>query len=79
MKKVVVNDKQLTVFVPSHLTEYVIQNFQMTEEKAEEEREKIKKKSPKGAGMHAEAQEKQVSGIWGVRSPAMAGYGVFRK
>ena len=44
LKKVVVNDKQLTFFVPSHLTEYVIQNFQMTEEKAEEEREKIKKK-----------------------------------
>ena len=46
MKKVVVNHKQLTFFVPSHLTEYVIQNFQKkkTEEKAEEEREKIKKK-----------------------------------
>ena len=58
LKKVVVNDKQLTVFVPSHLTEYVIQNFEMTEEKAEEEREKIKKNRPKVQGRTQGAQEK---------------------
>ena len=44
LKKVVVNDGQLTFFVPSCLTEYVIQKFGMTEEKTEEEREKIPQK-----------------------------------
>ena len=72
LKKVVVNDKQLTFFVPSHLTEYVIQNFQMKEEKAEEEREKTKKKSPKGAGMHAGSSRKVSQRDMGCQKP---GYG----
>ena len=80
LKKVVVNDEQLTFFVPSHLTEYVIQKFGMTEEKAEEEREKIPPKNrPKVRGCTQEIKENQVNGIWGVRGLAMAGYGVFRK
>ena len=54
-KKVVVNDKQLTFFVPSNLTEYVIQKFGLTEERAEEEREKTEKKLLRSAGMHAES------------------------
>ena len=53
LKNVVVNDKQLTFFfVPSNLTEYVIQKFGLTEERAEEERQKIKKKLLRSAGMH---------------------------
>ena len=72
LKKVVFNDKQLTFFVPSRLTEYVIQNFEMTEEKAEEEREKIKKKSPKGAGMHAGSYRKVSQRDMGCQKP---GYG----
>ena len=56
LKKRVVNDKQLTFFfVPSNLTEYVIQKFGLTEERAEEEREKIEKKLLRSAGMHAES------------------------
>ena len=56
LKNVVVNDKQLTFFfVPSNLTEYVIQKFGLTEERAEEEREKIEKKLLRSAGMHAES------------------------
>lgn len=54
-KKVVVNDKQLTFFVFSNLTDYVIQKFGLTEERAEEEREKIEKKLLRSAGMHAES------------------------
>ena len=56
LKNVVVNDKQLTFFfVPSNLTEYVIQKFGLTEERAEEERQKIEKKLLRSAGMHAES------------------------
>ena len=54
LKKRVVNDKQLTFFfVPSNLTEYVIQKFGLTEERAEEESEKIEKKLLRSAGMRA--------------------------
>ena len=48
------------------LTEYVIQKFGLTEEREEEEREKIEKKLLRSAGMHAGAKEKYVSEIWGV-------------
>ena len=73
LKNVVVNDKQLTFFfVPSNLTEYVIQKFGLKEERAEEERQKIKKKLLRSAGMHVRNEGKVRQRDMGCQKP---GYG----